>query len=102
VRELIYRLLAWLTAAVQGPRTPGRHSRTDAPPAATRVAPAQPCPAVWGARLVNVRRRRDGYAWPAPWWEDTGEIVRPYVAHLGASPRQARVGVQVDPRGAAR
>jgi hypothetical protein len=94
------RLLELMTRALFWRRAPGRRSRAAAPPVVPRVVCDQPSPDMWGARIVAGRvRRRDGYAPPAPWWEDTGVIVRPYVAHLGSAPRTARTGTQADPWG---
>ncbi|MEU0104007.1 MULTISPECIES: hypothetical protein [unclassified Streptomyces] len=58
------RALAWVRAVLP---EPSRH----------------PSPEVWGARLMAVRSHRRGRQAP-PLWEDTGVLVRPYVARLGA------------------
>lgn len=103
--DFVTRLFAWLTGALGHRRTPGRHSRTDAPPAAP-VAPSQPSPYVCGARLVAARWLRERRApdvptlpepraqWfpPAP-WERPLTLVRPYVlASLGEDWRHAEPG----------
>jgi hypothetical protein len=96
-------------------RTPGRHSRTATRPVAPPVPSERPSPDVSGARLVTARRTRGGrHAAPpqaqprAPrdWeaeeaWEPMGALVRPYVAALGASPRNERAGAQGAPGEAA-
>lgn len=46
------------------------------------------------------RRPQPRAQWfPPAAWEDTGAMVRPYVAHLGSAPRTARTGCQADPWG---
>lgn len=113
--------LEWVRGALFGPRTPGRHSRRaqarDVVQEAPQAAPWRLSPGVLGARLVVARRHRaerhtrhvqppqpQGRAewFPPHPWEDTGAMVRPYVAHLGEAPRSARAGAQADPWGAAR
>ncbi|WP_143645446.1 hypothetical protein [Streptomyces swartbergensis] len=42
----------------------------------------QPSPEVWGARLMAARSHHRERQVP-PLWEDTGVLVRPYVARLG-------------------
>ncbi|MEV0642757.1 hypothetical protein AB0I77_49210 [Streptomyces sp. NPDC050619] len=99
-----------MTRALGRRRAPGKHSRT-APP----VAPPAPQgwrPDVAGARVL--RRARQARPEPQGWqpqpqaraqwfpphpWEATGAMVRPYVAHLGKAPRNARTGAQGDPWG---
>jgi hypothetical protein len=83
-------------------RKPGRHSSAHVPQETSQALPAPPRPDVWGARLVVARRHRpERHTGPAQasqaqpraeWfpprpWEDTGALVRPFVAHLGDPPR---------------
>jgi hypothetical protein len=95
----------------------GRHARTAAPPAAPPRVPARLCADVVGARARRwARRNTPTTPTPASWqprppeptarwfppagFEDTGEIVRPYVPlALGEADRTARRGVHVDPWG---
>jgi hypothetical protein len=84
--------LEWMRAVLFGPRTPGRHSRQEAPQA-PREAQYRPSPYVVGARLVDVprlRRRRQVTAEEA--WELTGTLVRPYVLAYEEERRAARTG----------
>ncbi len=103
---LITQVLEWVRAVLFGPRTPGRHRR-HATPVTPRRAQLPLFPYVLGARLITVRRLRAKVrpALPQPFrdweaeeaWEPTGALVRPYVAHLGASPRSNRADAQGTP-----
>lgn len=105
----VSRTLERVRAALFGRRTPGKHTRTAPPQEAPQTPSHQPSPNVWGARLVTARRtRKERHALPVPatqpqpraqWfpprpWEDTGAMVRPYVANLGDTPRNARAAAQ--------
>lgn len=91
------QLLDWARGALRAPRMPGRQAAPQRPPVAPQAPRNRPSPDVRGARLVE----RAEWFPPRP-WEDTGAMVRPYVAHLGEAPRSARAGAQVHPWGAAR
>jgi hypothetical protein len=89
--DLIRTALEWVRAALLGRRTTGTHSRPTTP----RAAPATPTPDVLGARLVTVRGVRPASPRPRDWeaeeaWEHPGAMVRPYVAHLDATPRYGK------------
>lgn len=80
--EYLSRSLQWVRAVLLGPRTPGRHRRTPAPRTVLPAPSLHPSPEVCGARLVAARshcRERQGQ----PPWDETGALVRPYVACLG-------------------
>ncbi|MEU0586081.1 hypothetical protein [Streptomyces sp. NPDC006132] len=88
------RALERARAALFEPRAPGRHRRVSAPRGVLPESSRHPSPEVWGARLMAVRSHRRGRQAP-PLWEDTGVLVRPYVARLSA-------GVYAGTRGDAR
>ncbi|GAB2714319.1 hypothetical protein GCM10027072_02760 [Streptomyces bullii] len=79
--------LEWVRAVPFGPRTPGRHRRVTTPGVARPAPPHRLSPDVWGARLVTARshRRKRYTSTVHEPGEHTGALVRPYVAHLGAS-----------------
>ncbi|MGW7366536.1 hypothetical protein ACWGI8_24640 [Streptomyces sp. NPDC054841] len=102
--DFVTRLLGWVTVALLGRRTPGRH-RAQVPQAAAQ-AHAQLSPDVWGAGLGAARMHREGRApcvptlpepraqWfpPAP-WERPMTLVRPYLlCHLGEEWRYVVAG----------
>ncbi len=84
------RALERARAVLSGPRTPGRHRRTPGPRAVLPMPSCRPSPDVRGARLMAVR----GY--PRVGQEDTGVLVRPYVARLGEG---VYAGAQAGPWG---
>jgi hypothetical protein len=96
----ITQQLERVRAVLRRRRTPGRHSSAHVPQEVPQTLPAPPRPDVLGARLVVARRHRPGPAqasqaqpraewFPLRPWEDTGSLVRPFVAHLGDPPRNA-------------
>jgi hypothetical protein len=96
--EFLSRALEWVRAVLFGPRTPGRHRRTAAPRAVLPTPSHHPSPEVCGARLMAARSHRRDRQAPPP-WEETGVLVRPYVARLGEG---VYAGAQAGPWGDAR
>lgn len=80
-----------------GPCAPGRHRRTSAPRAVLPLPSHQPSPEARGVRLMAARSHRRERQVPPP-WEDTGALVRPYVARLGEG---VYAGAQAGPWGSA-